>query len=138
MTSARSEHEKNVLSLWLSLRRLPALIVCTNPVISDVPCDQGCSQFGANIIMTKESAKDAFCEREYEHFGASPFNILDTIGAKVVEQYAQMIDELQQNSRLGLSKAQQDTVLIFCSSTKYSCCHVCSLSINGQCILMIY
>lgn len=61
--------------------------------------------------MTLEAAKEAFCERETEHFGHCPFTILDVIGAKIVEEYARMVGELSQRN-VGLSKPQWDTVLI--------------------------
>lgn len=62
------------------------------------------------VQMTIEAVKEAFCERECEHFGVSPFTILDAIGAKVVEEYARMVERLQKDPRLDLSKAQLDAV----------------------------
>lgn len=60
--------------------------------------------------MTIEAAREAFCERETEHFGVSPFTVLDALGAKVVEEYARMVEALQADERLGLNKAQLDAV----------------------------
>lgn len=62
--------------------------------------------------MTIEAVKDAFCERECNHFGVSPFEILDAIGAKIVEEYAKMVEELQRDPRIDLAKPQLDSVLI--------------------------
>lgn len=63
--------------------------------------------------MTIEAVKEAFCEKECDHFGVSPFTVLDAIGAKVVEEYAKMVERLQQDTRLDLSKAQLDSVTVF-------------------------
>jgi hypothetical protein len=60
--------------------------------------------------MTLEAVREAFCERECEHFGVSPFTVLDTLGAKIVGEYAGMVEALQVDSRLELSKAQLDSV----------------------------
>lgn len=62
--------------------------------------------------MTIAAAREAFCEKECEHFGVSPFGILDAIGVRIVEQYAAMVEGLQKESeKLGLNKAQIESVL---------------------------
>lgn len=64
-------------------------------------------------IMTIEAAREAFCERETEHFGVSPFCILDALGAKLVEEYAKMIEQVNNgHEQTGLTKAQHEAVLL--------------------------
>ena len=63
--------------------------------------------------MTIEAAREAFCEKESEHFGVSPFSILDAIGARIVERYASMVEGLQgEGEKLGLNKAQLESVFM--------------------------